>query len=152
MGDRSLAFTPLLLNSFRMGAQRYKFMDLRAYFEQIHGHGVLATADASGKVNAAIYARPHFAGPDSLAFIMADRLTHANLQSNPHAVYLFIESGAGYAGKRLYLTKTREEQNDALVQEICRRCDYSLHKGHLTRYVVFFRIEKVLPLIGSQGS
>jgi len=110
---------------------------------------VLATADASGKVDAALYARPHFTGPDSVAFIMADRLTHANLQTNPHAVYLFIESGPGYAGKRLYLTKTREEQNDALIQEICRRCNYSLHEGRLTRYVVHFHIDRVLPLLGS---
>ena len=27
-------------------------MDLKAYFEQAKGHGVLATADASGRVNA----------------------------------------------------------------------------------------------------
>ena len=127
-------------------------MDLGTYFEQTRGHGVLATADAAGKVDAAMYARPHFMGPDSVAFIMADRLTHANLQVNPHAAYLFIESGPGYAGKRLYLTKTREEQNDALIQEICRRCDYSFYKSRLTRYVVHFHIDRVLPLVGNQGS
>jgi len=127
-------------------------MDLGTYFEQTQGHGVLATADAAGKVDAAMYARPHFMGPDSAAFIMADRLTHANLQVNPHAAYLFIESGPGYAGKRLYLTRTREEQNDALIQEICRRCDYSFHKSRLTRYVVHFHIDRVLPLVGNQGS
>jgi len=124
-------------------------MNLVEYFEQIKGHGVLATADAEGKVNAAIYARPHFMGDDIVAFIMAERLTHENLQSNPWATYIFIEEGEGYKGKRLYLKKVKEEQNDQLISEICRKCDYShYHIG--TRYVVHFTVEKVLPLIGDQ--
>ena len=124
-------------------------MNLGEYFEQTKGHGVLATADAEGKVNAAIYARPHFMGDDIVAFIMAERLTHENLQSNPWATYIFIEDGEGYRGKRLYLKKVKEEQNDQLISEICRKCDYShYHIG--TRYVVHFTVEKVLPLIGDQ--
>ena len=124
-------------------------MNLGEYFEQIEGHGVLATADAEGKVNAAIYARPHFMSDDTVAFIMAERLTHENLQSNPWATYIFIEHGEGYKGKRLYLKKVKEEQNDQLISEICRKCDYShYHIG--TRYVVHFTVEKVLPLIGDQ--
>jgi hypothetical protein len=124
-------------------------MNLVEYFEQTKGHGVLATADAEGKVNAAIYARPHFMGDDTVAFIMAERLTHENLQSNPWATYIFIEHGEGYKGKRLYLKKTKEEQNDQLISEICRKCDYShYHIG--TRYVVHFTVEKILPLIGDQ--
>jgi hypothetical protein len=124
-------------------------MNLGNYFEQTKGHGVLATADAEGKVNAAIYARPHFMGDDIVAFIMAERLTHENLQSNPWATYIFIEHGEGYKGKRLYLKKVKEEQNDQLISEICRKCDYShYHIG--TRYVVHFTVEKVLPLIGDQ--
>ena len=124
-------------------------MNLVEYFEQTKGHGVLATADAEGKVNTAIYARPHFMGNDVVAFIMAERLTHENLQSNPWATYIFIEHGEGYKGERLYLKKVKEEQNDQLISEICRKCDYShYHIG--TRYVVHFTVEKVLPLIGDQ--
>jgi hypothetical protein len=124
-------------------------MNLRDYFENTHGYGVLATADSAGVVNAAVYARPHFLDENTIAFIMRERLTHANLQTNPHATYLFIQSGAGYSGKRLYLTKLREEANDDLVASICRRCDYSMFTEQLTRHVVFFTIGKVLPLIGS---
>ena len=124
-------------------------MNLGEYFEQTKGHGVLATADAEGEFNAAIYARPHFMGDDIVAFIMAERLTHENLQSNPWATYIFIEHGEGYKGKRLYLKKVKQEQNDQLISEICRKCDYShYHIG--TRYVVHFTVEKVLPLIGDQ--
>ncbi len=82
-------------------------MNLSDYFDNTKGHGVLATADSSGKVNAAVYARPHFFDENTIAFIMRERITHANLQTNPHATYLFIQSGPGYSGKRLYLTKLR---------------------------------------------
>jgi len=81
---------------------------------------------------------------------MAERLTHANLQNNPSAVYLFVESGDGYKGKRLYLTKQKEEQDEGIVKSICLRCDYSHHdmkKDH-KHSVVYFKVEKVLPLIG----
>jgi hypothetical protein len=64
-------------------------MQLDEYFGKTRGVGVLSTADASGRVNAAIYGRPHFMDDGTIAFIMADRLTHANLQSNPSAVFLF---------------------------------------------------------------
>lgn len=124
-------------------------MDLSEYFEKAKGIGVLATADGSGKVNAAIYGRPHFFSDDTLAFIAADRLTHANLQSNPHAVYLFKEEG-GYQGRRLYLTKTREEKDSPLIDEISRK-KYPPAEGKEkrdSRYLVHFHLDNVLPLIG----
>ena len=39
-------------------------MKLSEYFEHVRGIGVLATADAQGKVNVAVYARPHFLDED----------------------------------------------------------------------------------------
>ena len=122
-------------------------MKLGEYFDQTKGYGVLATADDTGKVNAAIYARPYFTDDTTAVFIMAERLTHKNVQSNPYATYLFMEAGRGYTGKRLYLKKIKEEQNEQLVKDICRKCDYSHYEVH-KRYVVFFNVEKVLPLIG----
>jgi hypothetical protein len=124
-------------------------MSLGDYFDQTKGRGVLATADAAGKVNAAIYARPYLTDENTAVFIMAEHLTHENLKSNPWATYLFMEEGAGYKGKRLYLKKVTEEQNDELVSTICRKCDYSHYPEH-TRYVVHFTVEKVLPLIGDK--
>jgi hypothetical protein len=122
-------------------------MNLGEYFENTRGRGVLATADATGNVNAAIYARPYFTEETTAVFIMAERLTHQNLQSNPWAAYLFMELGEDYAGKRLYLKKVKEEQNEELVRDICRKCDYS-HYDISTSYLVYFNVEKVLPLIG----
>jgi hypothetical protein len=122
-------------------------MNLSEYFDGNKGLGVLATADSEGKVNAAVYSRPYFTDEKTALFIMAERLTHANLATNPYATYLFMESGSRYEGKRLYLRKIKEEQNSELLEKICRTCDYSRYNvGNL--YIVHFNVEKVLPLIG----
>lgn len=122
-------------------------MDLREYFGNTNGIGVLSTADSDGKVDAAIYARPHFTEEGTLAFIMRDRLTHHNLQSNPHALFLFKEDGPGYKGKRLFLTKVREEQDTELLDSLRRR-QYIDEKDE-AKFLVFFKLDKELPLIGS---
>ena len=122
-------------------------MDLKEYFENTKGFGVLATSDGEGKVDAAVYARPHFMDDGSIAMIMRDRLTHHNLQSNPHAAYLFHEDRPGYKGKRLFLTKVREEQDSELLESLRRR-QYIDEKDE-TRFLVFFQVDKELPLVGS---
>ena len=128
-------------------------MGLREYFERVQGIGVLATADTDGRVNAAIYARPHFLTEDDqeVAFIMNDRLSHDNVDANPHAAYLFIERGEGYVGRRLSLTKIREETDLEKIESIRRRdlpheCDEGSTKK---RFLVHFRIDGVRPLIGT---
>jgi hypothetical protein len=42
-------------------------MEDREYFEKTKGHGVLATADGEGRVDAAVYARPHLTDEGHLA-------------------------------------------------------------------------------------
>ena len=128
-------------------------MALRDYFQDSNGIGVLATADSDGKVNVAIYSRPHFLGEDDgeVAFVMNDRLSHDNVESNPRAAYLFIEETEGYVGKRLFLTKTREETDPAKIQSMRRRnlppeCD---EQGAEKRFLVHFCVDGVRPLIGT---
>ncbi len=123
---------------------------LSTYFEKTAGMGVIATASSSGKVNAAIYGRPHFIDDQTVAFIMADRLTHANLQTNGSAVYLFRETGDRYVGRRLYLTRTGESDDPELIEEIRSRPHHGEQpKGPPDKkYLVYFHIDRVLPLIG----
>ena len=122
-------------------------MTLKEYFENTEGRGILATADGNGRVDAAIYARPHFMDDGTLAMIMRDRLTHHNLQSNSHACYMFIEKGPGYKGKRFFLTKVREEQDTELLKSLRRR-QYIEEKDE-SKFLVFFKIDKELPLVGA---
>jgi hypothetical protein len=125
-------------------------MDLKTYFENTKGVGVLATADKDGHVDAAVYSRPHFMEDGTIALIMNDRLTHDNLTSNPNAAYLFMEEGPGYKGKRLFLTKVREEKDTEQLYKLKRRTypsEAEVKKS--TKYLVFFEITKELPLVGS---
>jgi hypothetical protein len=124
-------------------------MDLQRYFKDTKGRGVLATADENGKVDLAVYGSPHFMEDGSIAFIMADRLTHHNLQSNDHAAYLFMEDGPGYRGVRLFLTKIREEQDSDLLYSVRSDRYPSQKEAGKTRFLVFFNIDRQLPLIGA---
>ncbi len=122
-------------------------MSLKAYFDSTEGFGVLATADGDGKVDAAVYARPHCMDDGTIAMIMRDRLTHHNLQSNPHATYLFRESKPGYKGIRLFLTKLREEKEGELMQSLRRR--QYIDERDEAKFLVFFAVDKELPLVGA---
>ena len=121
-------------------------MNLKEYFDSTKGLGILSTADSDGKVDAAVYGRPHFMEDGTMALIMRDRLSHHNLQSNPHATYLFKEEGAGYKGKRLFMTKIREEQNSELLESLRRR--KSAYGNGEDRFLVFFKLNQELPLVG----
>ena len=121
-------------------------MSLKEYFETTKGLGVLSTADSDGKVDAAIYARPHFVDDGTMAFIMRDRLTHHNLQSNPYATYLYKEDRPGYHGKRLFICKVREEQNSELLESLRRR--KTAYGNGEDRFLVFFKLDKERPLVG----
>lgn len=125
-----------------------KVMNLADYFENTEGLGVLGTADAAGKVDLAIYARPQVIDRMTIAFIMSERLSHKNLESNPNAVYLFIEQGKGYVGKRLYLTKIREETAPDLIEMARRREQKSCGSADSKKYLVYFQVNKVRPLVG----
>ncbi|NTW58011.1 MAG: pyridoxamine 5'-phosphate oxidase family protein [Nitrospirae bacterium] len=123
---------------------------LKQYFETASGTGVLSTADAGGKVDAAVYSTPHVMDDGTVAFIMRERLTHENLRSNPYAVYLFMEDAPGHKGIRIFLKKTREDDNAELIASMTRRHlspELDAQKG--PKHLVYFSIERVLPLIGS---
>jgi hypothetical protein len=125
-------------------------MDLNEYFDKTKGRGILATADAEGRVDSAVYARPKVFDEGTVAFIMRDRLTHANVQANPHAAYLFMEEGSGgYKGVRLFLTKLSEEQDTERLYEMRRRDHNEIRETREERgplFLVTFKIDKVLPL------
>lgn len=124
-------------------------MDVKDYFEKTDGLGILATADSNLQPDVAVYSRPHFMDDGTIAFIMLDRLSHKNLQSNPHAAYLFIErtgkENGRLSGKRLYLTRVGEEKNSELLYKLRRK---SGEPSQEDRYLVYFKIDKIRPLTG----
>jgi len=124
-------------------------MNLAEYFEKTPGRGVLATADANGKVDIALYARPHIIDIDTVAFIMNDRRSHANIIENPCAAYLFTaqstERDSSLHGVRLYLTMIEEERDTERLYKLKRR---AVNNTGETRYLVFFHVDAIRPLVG----
>ena len=120
-------------------------MDLKAYFADAKGTGILSTSDSQGRVNAAVYSRPHFLDDGSLGFIMPDKLTHVNLKQNGSACFLWKEEGSQREGVRLYLSKIGEDTDQERINAMRK-----VHRGDdsTQRFLVMFKVEKVLPLIG----
>jgi hypothetical protein len=129
-----------------------KNIDLREYFENTKGVGVLATTDAGGQVNQAIYSRPHFADDGDggvCSFIMSNRLSHDNVRHNPSASYLFLEEGNRFSGKRLSLTVVGEETDPEKIKAVRHRNIPTISEEE-SKYLVHFQIEGVRPLIGNE--
>jgi len=126
-------------------------MNLSDYFKNVEGFGILATADDDGTVDLAIYAKPHVIDETTIAFIMRERLTRKNLNSNPKAAYMFIEKGTRFAGKRLYLSKIREESNTSVV-EMFRKKQPEIYspKDDSNKYLVHFQVDDIRPLVGDK--
>ncbi|MCI0500099.1 MAG: hypothetical protein L0Y36_10570 [Planctomycetales bacterium] len=124
-------------------------MNLRGYFEHADGLGILSTADKLGNVDAALYAVPHVISEDTIAFIMRPRLSFHNIQQNPRAVYLFLEKGPDYKGRRLYLEMLHMEtdpEKAALFRQKSR------HNGHdeADSKLVYFKVVLTRPLTGDR--
>ena len=125
-------------------------MKLAQYFENNKGRGIISTSDKEGNVNAAVYASPHMMEDGQIAFIMRDKLTHKNISENPYAAYLFMAEGAGFGGVRLYLEKVKEEQDSEKLKELSRRKrKYSEEEEVAPKFLVYFKVNKILPLIGA---
>jgi hypothetical protein len=124
-------------------------MTLKEYFATNKGRGIIATADAEGNVNAAVYAIPHMMESGQIAFIMRDKLTHKNITENPKAAYLFEIVGDGVCGIRLYIEKIKEEQDSPKLEELRRRKHSSAEENEMSpKFLVYFKVNKILPLLG----
>ena len=122
-------------------------MDLKRYFHDHDGLGFLSTANTTGEIDIAVYARPRVLEDGTVVFGMSDRLMHANLTDNPHATYAFHEGG--YDGVRLFLDKVKEENEGAMLDSIRttvhEESDWGMEEE--IRYAVYFRVNRELPLV-----
>ena len=141
----------LLINYTSLHDLRKVLMKLKDFFTNRSGVGVLATASETGAVDVAVYSKPHFLDGETISFIMRDRLTHANVQSNPYASYIFIEAGSKSKGIRLYLQKVSETDDQELISSLSRRSltpEEDEAKG--PKFLVSFKLIKALPVLGGE--
>ncbi|MBB5021712.1 pyridoxamine 5'-phosphate oxidase family protein [Desulfurispira natronophila] len=125
--------------------------NIKQYFVDTEGQGTLGTASAEGKVNMALYSKPFFlGGDDQLSFVMAKKLSFRNVQENPHACYLFVESGRGYQGCRIYLRCIEVNEDSSRINQLMEESGYefSTAQGVNDAALVTFHIEGTVPLVG----
>ena len=79
---------------------------LMEYFNKSPRIGTLSTADKAGKVDSGIFGSPRMTDEKTVVMGLGKNRSLANLQQNPHAVYLIMEPGAtlmDWKGIRVYL-------------------------------------------------
>lgn len=80
---------------------------LMEYFNKSPRIGTLSTADKAGNIDSALFGSPRMTDEKTVVMGLGKNRTLANLQKNPHAVYLIMEPGAtlkDWKGIRIYLT------------------------------------------------
>lgn len=113
------------------------------------GLGIMSTSSSDGKVNSAIYARPHVIDETTLVWGMTDKRTYQNLSRNLHAAFLFKTSSPGFSGVRLTLELIRTEESGELLETIKKNTDEIVGPGSggAVTHAVWFRVLEVRPLI-----
>lgn len=113
------------------------------------GLGVMSTSSSDGKVNSAIYARPHVIDETTLVWGMTNKRTSRNLTRNRHAAFLFKTSGPGFNGVRLALELIRTEEAGDLLATIKAHTDEIVGPGAgvSVTHAAWFKITQVRPLI-----
>ena len=79
---------------------------LMEYFNKSPRLGTLSTADKAGNIDSGVFGSPHMTDEKTVVMGLGKNRTLANLQQNPHAVYLIMEPGAtimDWKGIRVYL-------------------------------------------------
>lgn len=123
-------------------------MNLSELFAQ-PGLGVMSTSSSDGKVNSAVYARPHVIDETTLVWGMTDKRTYQNLTRNRHAAFLFKTSGPGFSGVRLALELIKTEEEGELLATIKANTDKIVGPGAGTTvtHASWFRVTEVRTLL-----
>jgi hypothetical protein len=122
------------------------------YFNKSPRIGSLSTADKVGNVDCGVFGSPHMTDEKTVVMGLGNNRTLANLQQNPHAVYLIMESGAtlmDWKGIRVYLkVQTISTSGQALDTFKARMAKVAGEEAaKMIHATVSFEIVEIRPLI-----
>ena len=126
-----------------------KLMD---YFNKSPRIGTLSTADKTGNLDSGIFGSPRMADEKTVVMGLGKNRTLANLQQNPHAVYLIMEPGASimdWKGIRVYL-KAQKIATSGPVLDIFKAQMAKVageEAAKMIYAVVNFEVTEIRPLI-----
>ena len=125
--------------------------DLMEYFNKQPRLGTLSTADKAGKVNSAYFGSPRIMDEKTIFMGLGNNRTFANLQENPNAVFMIMESGktiVDWKGVRIYVKmtdcQTSGEKLDDLKAAIAKTAGEGAAK--MMHAAVTFEIQEIRPL------
>jgi hypothetical protein len=121
------------------------------YFNKQPRLGTLSTADGNGKINAAYFGSPRMIDEKTIFMGLGNNRTFANLQENPHAVFMVMEPGQtimDWKGIRIYVTmsecQTTGEKLDNMRATIAKHGGEAASK--MIHAAVSFKIQEIRPL------
>jgi len=121
------------------------------YFNKQPRLGTLSTADKNGKVDSAYFGSPRMVDDKNIFMGLGNNRTFANLQDNPHAVFMVMEPGKtimDWKGVRIYVTMTEcqisGEKLDDMRATIAKHTGKSA--GKMIHAAVTFEVQEIRPL------
>ena len=124
---------------------------LMEYFNKQPRLGTLSTADKAGNVNVAYFGSPRMVDEKTVFMGLGKNRTFANLQDNPHAVFMIMEPGKSlpeWKGVRVYLTmndcQKSGEKLDQIKAAIAEKAGEAAAK--MIHASVTFEIKEIRPL------
>lgn len=127
--------------------------DLVAYFNKQPRLGCLSTSSPDGAVDAAVFGSMRMIDANTATLGLGNNRSLANLQENPHAVFLIMEPGPTafqWKGVRVYLKMTECHTSgpklDAKRVEVAQAIGEAAAEK-LIRAAAYFEVQGVRPLV-----
>lgn len=126
--------------------------ELMARFNDPSRLGTLATADARGKVDNAVFSALRMVNENTVVLAIGDNRSYANLRQNPQAAYVFFHPDPNpfaWQGARVYLRlQAADEEGSAFERMVAMvRKMAGDRAADNVKAVLTFGIEEVRPLI-----
>ncbi len=126
-----------------------KLMD---YFNKQPRIGTLSTASKDGKVDAAPFGSPRMTDEKTVVMAVRKNRTFANLQENPHAVFMIMEpgkTGPDWKGVRVYLKMTEYETSGAKMDMMRKGIAQVLGEEIAKTFhaTITFEIQNIRPIV-----
>jgi hypothetical protein len=116
--------------------------------------GALSTANQKGEVNVAVFGSPQMIDENTVVMGIGKNRSLANLQENPHAVFIVVEPGKtvmDWKGARVYLEVLAVETGGGFYDQIKDNITQAAGKaaGDMIRAAIRFKIVEVRPIVDS---
>jgi len=114
--------------------------------------GTLSTANQKGEVNVAVFGSPQMIDENTVVMGIGKNRSLANLQENPHAVFIVLEPGEtlmDWKGARVYLEVLAVETGGGFYDQIKDNITQAAGKaaGDMIRAAIRFKIVEVRPIV-----